>query len=210
MVIAYPNQDGALFCGDYGKSLLQNKESGDAIPMKLIINECENNKALITALLLSTDRKGMGNVIHYLDENVFFTVPSSINRHHNWRGGLAQHCLGVYLTAKEHGEGLPEDSLIIAGLLHDICKARKLYYDENGIIHHGHTHIHGHGYRSIKILEECGLELTEEERLAIRWHMGGHHAKNEDVEEVKKARNLELWQVIHYADRWDAAGKNLK
>lgn len=180
------------------------------ILMNLTINECENNKALITALLLNTSRKGMDNVIHYLNESSFFIVPSSINRHHNWRGGLAQHCLGVYLTAKEHGDGLPENSIIIAGLLHDICKARKLYYDEIGVIHHRQTHIHGHGYRAVKILEECGLELTEEERLAIRWHMGGHHAKNEEVEEVKKARNLRLWQVIHHADHWDAAGRNLK
>lgn len=29
--------------------------------MNLTINECENNKALITALLLNTGRKGMGN-----------------------------------------------------------------------------------------------------------------------------------------------------
>lgn len=180
------------------------------ISTNLTIEECDKNKATIVALLHKTARIGMDEVIHYLYESGFFIVPSSINRHHNWRGGLAQHCLGVYITAKEYGEGLPEDSLIIAGLLHDICKARKLYYDENGIIHHRHTHIHGHGYRSIKILEECGLELTEEERLAIRWHMGGHHAKNDEVEEVKKARNMKLWQVIHHADHWDAAGKNLK
>ena len=38
----------------------------------------------------------------------------------------------------------------------------------------------------------------------------GHHAKNEEVGEVKKARNMKLWQVIHHADHWDAAGKNLK
>ena len=180
------------------------------ISTNLTIEECDKYKAIIVALLHKTRRRGVEEVIHYLCESGFFVVPSSINRHHNWRGGLAQHCLGVYLTAKEHGEGLPEDSLIIAGLLHDICKARKLYYDENGVIHHRHTHIHGHGYRSIKILEECGLELTEEERLAIRWHMGGHHAKNDEVEEVKKARNMKLWQVIHHADHWDAAGKNLK
>lgn len=172
--------------------------------------DIERNKLTIIDLLQSTNREGIENVLQYLEDSGFYVVPSSKHRHHNWKGGLAQHCLGVYLTAKEHGEGLPGDSLIIAGLLHDICKARKLYYDENGIIHHRHTHIHGHGYRSIKILEECGLELTEEERLAIRWHMGGHHAKNEEVGDVKKARNMKLWQVIHHADHWDAAGKNLK
>lgn len=178
--------------------------------MNLTIEQCEKIKTAIVELLHRIERKGMPRVIKYLNDSGFFAVPSSINRHHNWRGGLAQHCLGVYLTAKEQGEGLPKESIVIAGLLHDICKARKLYYDDNGIIHHRHTHIHGHGYRSVKILEECGLELTEEERLTIRWHMGGHHAKNEDVEEVKKARGLKLWQVIHHADHWDAAGKNLK
>ena len=100
--------------------------------MNLTIEDCDKNKATIVALLYKTHRKGMDEVINYLCRSGFFIAPSSINRHHNWRGGLAQHCLCVYLTSKEHGEGLPEDSLIITGLLHDICKARKLYYDENG------------------------------------------------------------------------------
>lgn len=90
------------------------------ISTNLTIEECDNNKAIIVALLHKTRRRGVEEVIHYLCESGFFVVSSSINRHHNWRGGLAQHCLGVYLTAKEHGEGLPEDSLIIAGLLHDM------------------------------------------------------------------------------------------
>ncbi|MCD8297229.1 MAG: HD domain-containing protein [Prevotella sp.] len=135
----------------------------------------------------------------------FFEVPSSLNRHHHWRGGLAQHCLGVYEKAKEAGADLPEDSLIICGLLHDICKTRKLYYDEEGNVHHQHTHIHGHGHRSIRILEQCGLKLTEDERRAIRWHMGGHHAKPEEEEDVRIARESRLWQVIHQADHRDAA-----
>ena len=151
--------------------------------------EIDDNKDTIISLLRSTKREGMENVIEYLNNSGFFIVPSSIHRHHNWRGGLAQHCLGVCMIALELINELQKESVIVAGLLHDICKARKLYYDEDGVIHHRHTHIHGHGYRSIKILEECGLELTEEERLAIRWHMGGHHAKNEEVEEVKKTRN---------------------
>lgn len=172
--------------------------------------EIDDNKDTIISLLRSTKREGMENVIEYLNNSGFFIVPSSIHRHHNWRGGLAQHCLGVCMIALELINELQKESVIVAGLLHDICKARKLYYDEDGVIHHRHTHIHGHGYRSIKILEDCGLELSEEERLAIRWHMGGHHAKNDEVEEVKKARNMKLWQVIHHADHWDAAGKNIK
>lgn len=167
------------------------------------------NKETIISLLRSTGRENIESVIRYLEESGFFIVPSSLYRHHNWRGGLAQHCLGVYYTAKERSDGLPEDSVIIAGLLHDICKAAKSYYDKDGNVHHRHTHIHGHGYRSVKLLELCGLKLTEDERRAIRWHMGGHHAQGNEREDVAVARQSKLWKVIHEADQWDAKGKNL-
>ena len=128
----------------------------------------EENKRTIIDLLQSTHRKGMDNVIHYLNNSGFFIIPSSLHRHHNWCGGLAQHSLGVYMTARENSENLPKDSVIIACLLHDICKAGKYYYDSVGNIHQRLVHIHGHGYRSVKLLEKCGLILTEDERRAIR------------------------------------------
>lgn len=85
-----------------------------------------------------------------------------------------------------------------------------IIYDEDGNIHHRHTHIHGHGYRSVKLLELCGLQLTEDERRAIRWHMKGHHTTGEDAEDVKIARESALWLVIHNADKWDDSGKSLR
>lgn len=169
--------------------------------------QIQNNKSLIESLLRSTRRKGIENVIHYLEENGFFIVPSSLYRHHNWRGGLAEHSLGVYRIASIKSACLPQASIIIAGLLHDICKASKLYYDEDGNIHEHHTHIKGHGYRSVKLLELCGLELTDDERRAIRWHMGGHHAHgDEERADLDLARQSQLWSVIKSADRMDASG----
>ena len=169
--------------------------------------QIQNNKSLIESLLRSTGRKGMENVVHYLEENDFFIIPSSLYRHHNWRGGLAEHSLGVYRIASIKSACLPRDSIIIAGLLHDICKASKLYYDEGGNIHERHTHIKGHGYRSVKLLELCGLELTDDERRAIRWHMGGHHAHgDEERADLDLARQSQLWSVIKSADRTDASG----
>ena len=168
------------------------------------------NKDVIISLLLETKREGIENVIHYLEESGFYDAPSSICRHHNWRGGLAEHCLGVYKIASELNNELPHESLVIAGILHDICKASKLYYDSDGIIHRRHTHIKGHGRRSIKLLEKCGLSLTEDERLAIRWHMGGHHTSNEERAEVERARQNPLWKAIHKADQLDASGKFYK
>ena len=169
--------------------------------------EIEKNKRKIISLLYETKREGIENVIRYLEESGFYEVPSSICRHHNWRGGLAEHCLGVYRIASEMNNELPHESLVIAGILHDICKASKLFYDADGNIHRRHTHIKGHGRRSIKLLEQCGLVLTEDEKLAIRWHMGGHHASNEEREEVEQARQNTLWKVIHKADKLDASGK---
>ena len=113
----------------------------------------------------------------------------------------------VYKIASELNNELSHDSLVIAGILHDICKASKLYYDADGNIQRRHTHIKGHGRRSIKLLEKCGLSLTEDERLAIRWHMGGHHASDEERDEVEQARHNPLWKAIHKADQLDASGK---
>lgn len=60
--------------------------------------EVNENREKIISLLRSTRRNGMEKVIGYLNDSGFFSVPSSTRRHHNWRGGLAQHCLGVCLV----------------------------------------------------------------------------------------------------------------
>lgn len=77
-----------------------------------------------------------------------------MNRHHNWKGGLAQHCLGVCNVALALDKSLPRDSIIIAGILHDVCKASKLYVSQDGVIHHNSIHIKGHGCRSIRLLDD--------------------------------------------------------
>ena len=51
------------------------------------------------------------------------------------------------------------------------------------------------------------LLLTDKEVLAIRWHMGGHHASLTEKIEVIKAREDKLWKVIHHADKLDASGR---
>lgn len=129
--------------------------------------EIKCNKEKIIRLLQSTKRRGMDNVIKYLEKNDFFMQPSSLHRHHNWDGGLAQHCLGVYERLSITGKELPEDSKIITSFLHDICKVRKIYKDKKGKWKERkeeELHIPGHGYRSSKILENLGLELTSEEK----------------------------------------------
>lgn len=165
-----------------------------------------DNRDEIIALLRSTKRQGIENVLSYLDKSGFYEAPSSIDGHHNWRGGLAEHCLGVCRISLANGHGLPLDSLIVTAVLHDICKASKLYYDEKGDIQHRNTYIRGHGYRSVWLLDHLCLELTCDERLVIRWHMGGPNVKKDELQELCRAKSTELWRVIHQADILDASG----
>ena len=167
------------------------------------------NRDRIEKLLRSTGREGIDRVIDYLNKNEFYSIPSSLHRHHNWTGGLAQHCLGVYDRLCTTGEHLPEDSKIITALLHDICKARKIYKNSNGkwAERPDHElHYKGHGWRSVKLLEKtCGLKLTPPERNAIRWHMGGYKLPKEELREFFANKNNDLWRLLLNADRFDAS-----
>lgn len=175
--------------------------------MELDRKQIDCNRREIVRLLISTQREGIVNVIDYLYTSGFFSAPSSINRHHNWRGGLAQHSLGVYNKLKflNLSNNIPEESLILCALLHDICKASILHYDANGNIMKRAIHIKGHGYRSIKLLEMLDLKLNKDERLAIRWHMGFHHVVEKEMPQVEEAKISELCRLIRKADKLDAS-----
>lgn len=142
-------------------------------------------------------------------------MPSSLNRHHNWEGGLAEHCLGVYDRLSITGEKLPRDSKIITAILHDICKVRKIYKNKNGKWmerKEEELYYPGHGLRSVKVLEKLGLDLTSEERRAIRWHMGGwkiHEKPHQVIRDFYATKKSELWRQLYNADRYDA-GHNAK
>lgn len=172
--------------------------------------EISSNKERIISLLKSVNREGMNNVLKYLDDNNFYDIPSSLSRHHNWEGGLAQHCLGVYDRLNKTGESLPQDSVIIVSLLHDICKAGKIYRNEGESEWHQRNEedlqIPGHGNRSVKILEDlCGLELSDQEKNAIRWHMGGYNLSKEEIRDYYRNKNSDLWRLLYNADRYDAS-----
>lgn len=85
-------------------------------------------------LLRSTNRSGIENVINWLKDSDFFEAPASIVFHGNYAGGLLEHSLNVAIMAHdvhemlckrklELAEQVTRNNLIIAALLHDICKA---------------------------------------------------------------------------------------
>lgn len=147
-------------------------------------------------ILKATNREGIEGVIEYLEKAGFFNAPASVNRHLCNPGGLVEHSLNVYRAAMSLREKvielkpdveakLPEDSIAIAALLHDVCKtniyrpAKKFRKDKEGRWEQYDTYDvdysrfpMGHGEKSVVMLLRLGLKLTNDELLAIRWHMG--------------------------------------
>ena len=78
-------------------------------------------------LLRSTEREYIESLIDYLDTKTDFKeAPASTKYHGAKEGGLLEHSLLVYdnmnNTVKAVGADIPEDSIKICALLHDISK----------------------------------------------------------------------------------------
>lgn len=175
----------------------------------------EENKKLFIELLESTQRKGIDLLIKWLEESDFFKAPASTKYHLSCEGGLLEHSLNVYKelmkSAKDY-EFLKDktDSIIITSLLHDICKAN--YYQkseknvkkENGWVKEACYIVNdeypiGHGEKSVIIIQRF-IELTEEEIMAIRWHMGAFEPKENYSMISKVFGKYPLAILLHLAD----------
>ena len=140
-------------------------------------------------LLRSTKREGIENLISFIEKTDFYTAPASTRFHGSFEGGLLEHSLKVYeiLDYKIKNNVIdlfvPEDTIIITALLHDICKVNFYKVDyRNAKNSKGEwekvpyytvddTIPYGHGEKSVMMISEY-IKLTSEEKYAIRWHMG--------------------------------------
>lgn len=132
-------------------------------------------------LLQETNREGMDQLIAFLKSSDFFEAPASTRFHGAFAGGLLAHSMKVYEILKTKTPD--SDSVRIIALLHDICKANfyKVDYrnakNELGVWEKvpyytvEDTIPFGHGEKSVMMLSEF-IKLTNEEKYAIRWHMG--------------------------------------
>ena len=148
----------------------------------------EDTKSIILKALSGCERP-MHDLILWLKDSDFFTAPASTRFHGAHRGGLAEHSLCVYNTLLNLGNSFnihyPLDSMVICGLLHDICKV-DFYKESTRNVKNEQTGQWekipcytiedslpiGHGEKSVIILQRF-MYLTEDEAYAIRWHMGG-------------------------------------
>lgn len=145
--------------------------------------------------LVSTKREGAEALIAYLEKNTdIITAPASSKYHRNTRGGLVDHSLRVMTYLRKVNESMgakyKDDTVVIAGLLHDLCKTNyykitevldKEWKDKTdkwrkipGYIVDEQLPL-GHGEKSV-IIANRFLTLTGAEMMAIRWHMSAWDA----------------------------------
>ena len=154
----------------------------------------------IEKLLRSTEDQRLIDMIPELAKSTFYTA--HCHSHHHFRGGLAEHSLGVakLLLAKPHiVQKYGRTNAIIAGLFHDICTAPS--WNNVGLNDKGHKM---HGRRSVRILGEVfKLHLDNEVFEAIKCHM---HEPLKD----KKDKNINyMHAALRDSDHKNAATKSL-
>jgi hypothetical protein len=140
-------------------------------------------------LLKSTNRDGIDKLIEFIKKTDFFKAPASTRFHGNFEGGLVEHSMKVYEILREKVKtaviqiNVPDESIIIIALLHDLCKANYYKIDYRNAKNAlgvwekvpyytvDDTIPYGHGEKSVMMITEY-IKLTPEEKYAIRWHMG--------------------------------------
>lgn len=121
-------------------------------------------------------------IVWRLKQMGFFIVPASIHHHGKYEGALFDHSYEVAkalvnLTQKLDLKWERLDSPFIVGMFHDLCKMDNYTKGENGEwAHRDSIILPGHGEKSVILLQQY-TELTEEEILCIRWHMGAFDSK---------------------------------
>ena len=116
--------------------------------------------------------------------NGFFDMPASTKYHGTNRGDLFRHSMYVAHNLKEITEKMgiywqDPRSPIIIGYFHDLCKMDKYYWKDDTCewIYRKDQLIEGHGDKSVMIASTL-CELTEEEMLCIRYHMGAYETND--------------------------------
>lgn len=158
-------------------------------------------------LLRSTKRPDIEKLIDHIVRMGYFVAPGS-KQHHRFEGGLVSHSLETYHKAMElrdekirqgvSPELLPQESVIISALMHDLCKADAIRY--NAVARRVFTvkKTHGHSARSVRQVGYSGFCLTNAEKDAILWHMGG---KRYNEPRAQHFANHPLSEIIFNADK---------
>lgn len=141
------------------------------------------------------DKLRLSHLVNALKETTFFIEPASAKYHLAYERGLFYHSFNVAtalrdLTEKLNLQWISESSPEIIGLTHDLCKLNAYVKKDDGTYvsnknndkewnekfeelkgRKPYSTEYRHGELSLLRASEI-LELTEEEKACIRWHMG--------------------------------------
>ncbi len=204
-----------------------------------MINQEENVKRF-EELMGSVERDGVKELMDYIrNKTDFYNAPASTQFHLACDGGLLQHSLNVYdcLVAKKQSpvwkniiEAIPEESLIIMALLHDLCKVnfymkgtknQKTYdpekvaaaenwqvkHDDKGnfiwetVLRYEINDTMPLGHGEKSVmLINCFMKLKTPEIFAIRWHMGFSEEKSQYKAVGDAMEKYPIVLALHEAD----------
>lgn len=166
-----------------------------------------------------------GELLKWLESSDFFIAPASTRFHGNHKQGLLIHSIKVYDRLFNLMRNAPEkeiynnSTIAIVALLHDLCKVnfykiswRNVKDEKTGVWYKKEYYEvsdswpYGHGEKSVEIISRF-IDLTRDEKLAIRWHMawsdeavkGGSYALSAAMEICP------LIAYLHCADNLAAA-----
>ena len=158
-------------------------------------------------------RPGIKGLIEWLETTDFFEAPASAKYHGAHPEGLINHSMNVFnrLTRKrlDFPEGTTMETVAIISLLHDVCKA-DFYRPQITINQEGQQETKygydnkfpiGHGEKSV-ILIQKHMHITDEEIIAISWHMGAFddRVKGGSRELSQAWERYPLAFLLHLAD----------
>lgn len=172
-------------------------------------------KEKVKELLNKVNRTGMAELMDFLEKSDYYEAPASTKYHGAYKGGLIEHSYNVYEILKGkieyHKMNVSEDTLILVTLLHDLCKVNFYKTDFRNVKNAKgewekvpyytieDTIPYGHGEKSVMMLTEY-IKLTNEEKYAIRWHMGFSEPKEQYLPLGQAFKKYPLALLLHEAD----------
>jgi len=172
-----------------------------------------DNIASFEAEMATIKRPGMDKLMEYICKSDFYTAPASTRYHLSYEGGLLQHSLNVldalrgilrpsglgnpdswqgnglpkawdYVVAREVVDTIPNESVTLVALLHDLCKTyfyqvstRNAKNEKTGKWEKVPFYTVndrmplGHGPKSAMLVKTY-IQIDSREMYAIWWHMG--------------------------------------
>lgn len=184
----------------------------------------ENDKKMQEGFLKLAEKTGFvvdDSFMNWLVNMGFFIKPASISFHGQQSGDLFRHSFAVAdvlidMTEKFDVEWERPQSPFIVGMFHDVCKMDD-YMDENASdivmmgtgspvsknpkwVKNPEKLLKGHDDKSVMMLSQW-INLTEEEMLCIRYHMGAYQT-DEWKEWDRAIRKYETVLWTHTADMY--------